>query len=757
MTSTTPTVTTRRGFMKVLGVAGGGLSVGFLLDGCAHVSGGQALGGAFHPNAWVTVGSDDKVIFFLDRAEMGQGILTSHVQMLCEEIEVAPDKVKVEFAPADYDAYGVQLTGGSTSTTSQYDVIRQAGATARELLKKAAARKWQVPPSEIVAVDGTLKHTKLGVLRYGDVAAAAANESVGDVPLKDPSAWKVIGQSLRRLDAAAKVDGSAVFGIDVNVPGMLTAVVIRPPVLRGKVARFDGTKAADAPGVLHVIQIPQGIAVVAHGYWAARKAAELVDVEWDHGAMESFTTAGLRSTHLELLKASNSDVKVATEKGDVDAGMKGAVKRVRSVYEVPFLAHATMEPMNATAYVEHDRARIWAPTQAPTIAKEVVARLTGLPHDKIDVVTTFMGGGFGRRALADFVAEAVEISKRVKAPVKVIWSREDDMHHGLYRPAAVSVIEGGIDASGNPVAWYHRMASQSLFAAFADMLGAMAPEMVPRPITDLLGAGVGKLFVEGHVVDPTAVEGASDQPYAVPNEKVEIAILDAGVPVFPWRSVGHSINGFVIESFIDELAHLAGQDPFAYRMALLDESAEGKRKKGVLAAAAKGINWHEKPAPGRFRGIAQHAAFGSFAAHAVELSIEDAAGKPALRVHRVVGAIDCGRAINPDLVRAQIQSGTIYGLSAALLHRVDFDGGRVRQSNFHDYPIMRMSEAPAIDVVIVDSSERPSGCGELGVPPIAPALGNAFFAATGVRLRRLPMKDDIELVLNGKKPNVVEV
>ncbi len=737
----------RRGFMKVAALAGGGLTVGFVLHGCRHVQGTQALGGAFSPNAWLRITPDDRVRFYVDNAEMGQGVATSHVQLLCEELELAPARVIVEFAPADEHAFGVQLTGGSTSTTSRFDVVRAAGATARELLRRAAARRWGVPLDEVRAADGALHHAGRASLRYGDVASAAAREScdADEVRLRDPKDWRVIGQSVPRVDGPAKVDGSARFGLDVRVEGMLTAVVVRPPVLHGRIARIvDDSKARAQPGVVGVVPIPQGVAVVADGYWHARKAAALLEVEWDHGKLGSFTSARLRETQKALLRDPAHHV---ASRGDVDGALGRAAKRLRAVYEVPYLAHATMEPMNATAHVEAHRCRVWAPTQAPTIVKSVAARLTGLPQDRVEVITTYLGGGFGRRALADFVAEAVELSRVVRAPVQVVWSREDDLRHGQFRPASMALLEGAVDEHGWPVAWLHRMTGQSIMAAFSNVLGALAPEAIPDAVMDLVGGAVGKLFIDGHVVDPLAVEGAGDHPYAIAHQRIELAMYESGIPVFPWRSVGHSINAFVVESFIDELAHLGGRDPLELRRALL---ADHPRHRGVLDAAAKAIGWGTPPPPGRFRGLAQHHCFGSWCAQAVEISVEGG-----LRVHRVACAIDCGRAVNPDLVAAQMESGVIFGLSAALLQRIDIDRGRVVQGNFHDYPLVRMGDAPEVETIIVPSEERPTGVGELAVPPLAPALANAVFAATGARLRRLPMGADVAAVLAGGAPEQI--
>ncbi|MEW5850173.1 MAG: xanthine dehydrogenase family protein molybdopterin-binding subunit [Myxococcota bacterium] len=741
--TTLDTPLSRRGFIKLVALTGGGFSLGFLVEGCAHLKGAQALGGAFHPNAWVRITPDNVITFFLDRAEMGQGILTSHVQLLCEELEVDPARVRVEFAPADREAFGIQLTGGSTSTTSQWDIIREAGATARELLKQAAARRWDVAISELRAENGVIIHPRAGRLTYGELASGAARETISEVKLKEPSAWKVIGQPQRRLDAPSKVNGTAEFSIDVRVPGMLYAVVLRPPALRGSLKGFDAEAAKRAPGVKAVMEIPHGVAVVADSTWRAKKAAALVQAAWNDGPMAGFSSEKLHAAHVDRVKKLGKNV---TTEGDASAALAKASKRVKGFYQLPFLAHACMEPMNCTAHVQEGRCDLWLGTQSVSITQEVAARITGLPHAAIHVHNTLMGGGFGRRSTGDYVAEAVEISQRVKAPVKVTWSREDDMRHAQYRPAGVALVEGGVDEKGMPVAWHHRMVTQSIATAFMDLAGTFAPEWVPRPLLDFLQSGGKRFLEEAHLTDPIVTEGSSP-PYALPNLKVEAAQQETGVPAFAWRSVGHSINAFVVESFLDELAHLGGQDPFELRRKLL---ANAPRHKAVLELCAEKIGWGTPPPAGRFRGIAQHSSFDSYCAHAVEISVDGG-----LRVHRVVSAVDVGHVVNPDLVAAQVESGIIFGLSAALKQRIELENGRVRQGNFHNFPLLRMHEAPQIETHIVSSREKPTGVGEIAVPPMAPALTNALFVATGHRFRRLPLEDDLALVLQGKKPEEV--
>lgn len=737
---------TRRGFLKIAAIAGGGLGVGILTEGCTHITATNKIGGGFNPNAWLRITPDNVVTFFCDKAEMGQGVMTSQAMLVAEELEYPVEQVRVEFAIADAEKYGFQLTGGSTSVTSEWDVVREAGAMARELLKAAAARRWGVNVSEVVAADGVVTHAASGQkATYGELATDASRERVAKPELKPQEQWKVIGKSITRLDAHAKVTGTAQFGIDVRVPGMLFAVVIRPPAVGGTVKSFESVKAEEAPGVLSVRQIPQGVAVVAKTSWQAKQAAKLVTVVWDHGSMGDFSSAKLSVAHAKALESPGKEVHAF---GDVDNALATAKKRIKVSYEVPFLSHACMEPQNCTASVTPKLVEIWAPTQSATIAQEVASRITGRPYAEVIVRPTFLGGGFGRRAGGDFVAEAVELSKAMRAPVQVIWSREDDMKHGQYRPQSLAVMEGGVDESGMPVAWSHRMSGQTLMAAFAGFMGALDPEEMPRPVMDYLSSAMGNAFIKGHVIDPTAIEGANDQPYDVPHRRVEFVQSENRVNVFPWRSVGHSIHAFSVESFIDELATLGGKDPFELRRTMLKDD---ERERKVLELVAEKSGWG-KPAPtGVFRGIAQHHSFGSFAAHVVEISLDGGPAGNDLRIRRVVSAIDCGIAVNPDLVKAQMESAVIYGMSAALKQRIDFENGAVLQSNFHDFPLMRINESPeVIEVYVMPSKERPTGVGEPGVPPIAPALANALFAATGERFRSLPIEPQLRTVLSKK-------
>lgn len=706
----------RRSFLKT-GMAGAaGLVIGFYLPGRFEALAASPAGSAAPAalNAWMRIGADDRVTILIDKSEMGQGILTALCMIAAEELECDWKKIRTEFAPASKEyfnpAFGMQGTGGSSSVRSSWDPMRKAGAAAREMLLEAAAQKWGVEKTDCRAENGVVLHeaTKRK-LTYGSLAEVAAKLPVPqDAPLKDPKQYRIIGKSTKRLDTPDKVNGRAEFGIDIRRPGMLYAVVARCPVFGGKVASFDATKAKAVPGVRNVIQISSGIAVVADNTWTAMQGRRALDVKWDEGANASVNSEGISKLFAE--RAAQPGVE-ARKEGDAEAAL-AAAKKIEAVYEVPFLSHATMEPQNCTADVRADRCDVWAPTQFQTISQGTAAKICSLKPEAVFIHTTFLGGGFGRRAGTDFVADAVETSKAVGAPVKVTWSREDDMQHDFYRPASYARMAGAVDADGWPVAWTTRIACPSIMNLW-----------FPGTIKNNL--------------DPTSVEGVENLPYTIPNILVDYQLTETGVPVGFWRSVGNSQNGFFSECFMDELAAEGKKDPYEFRRHLLGKAP---RHLGVLELAAQKAGW-DKPLPaGRFRGIAVLFAFQSYAAQVVEISVNRSAR--ALRVHRVVCAVDVGRVVNPANIEMQSESAIVYGLTAALHGAITISRGRVEQSNFNNYQMLRMDEMPVIEVHIVPSEEKPTGAGELSVPPVVPALCNAIFAATGKRVRRLPIRPD---------------
>ena len=702
---------TRREFLQAASVAGTGLVIGFHLPSRPRLGPVPAPADPFAPNAWLRIDANESVLILVDRSEMGQGVATALPMLVAEELEADWSNVRIEFAPADKayinPIFGMQGTGGSTSVRAAWTPLRKAGAAAREMLIAAAAQTWGVERSECRAERGAVVHpaTKRR-LTYGKLVAKAATLPVPqDVPLKDQKDWKILGTPAKRLDTPPKVDGTAQFGIDVKVPGMLVAVVARCPVFGGKVARFDATKAKAVPGVRHVAQISSGVAVVADGYWPAKKGRDALEITWDEGPNAAVTSASI--SQLLTQRAEQAGV-VARHDGDPDAGLSGAATKFDAAYELPFLAHATMEPMNCTAHVRADGVDIWAPTQFQTGAHELGAKIGGVAPEKVNVHTTYLGGGFGRRFELDFIQEALEASKAARAPVKVVWSREDDTQHDQYRPACVHQLRAGLDPSGQPVAWTHRI---------------VAPSIMARVFPQFVKNGL----------DGETVEGGVGMPYAVPNVHVDYLMTDTGIPVGFWRSVNNTFNAFVVESFIDELARAARKDPYEYRRDLL---AKAPRHLGVLNLAASKAGWSAPPPAGRSRGIAVWKSFESYVAEVAEISL---ARDGAVRVHRVVCAVDCGPVVNPDIVEAQMQGGIVYGLTAALWGEITIDKGRVKQSNFHDYRMLRMAEMPEVEVHIVPSTDTQGGVGEPGTPPIAPAVCNAIFAATGKRIRKLPI------------------
>jgi len=705
----TPTQVTRRAFLETAGAAGAGLVISFYLPSGLRFRSPTA--GPFAPNAWLRIGEDESVLVIVDRSEMGQGVTTALPMLLAEELEADWSRIRIEFAPADKaytnPMFGMQGTGGSTSVRAAYTPLRKAGAAARELLVAAAAQTWGVEKAECRAERGAVVHARSKRrLTYGKLVTKAATLGAPpDVPLKDPKDWKILGTRVRRLDTPPKVDGSAQFGIDVKVPGMLVAVVARSPVFGGKVTSFDAAKAKAVPGVRQVVQISSGVAVVADGYWPAKKGRDALAITWDEGPTASVSSATIAQLFGQRAEQAGA---VARHGGDPDGTLGSAPAKVDAVYDLPFLAHATMEPMNCTAHVRADGVDIWAPTQFQTGAQGFGAKIGGVTPDKVKVHTTYLGGGFGRRFELDFIQEALETSKAVGAPVKVIWSREDDIRNAQYRPANHHRMRAGLDANGQPVAWTHRI---------------VAPSIMARVFPDTVKNGL----------DEEAVEGGVGMPYAIPNVHVDYLLTDTGIPVGFWRSVNNSYNAFAVESFIDELSHAAKKDPYEYRRDLLGKAP---RHLGALNLAASKAGWGTAPPAGRARGIAVYKSFESYVAEVAEVSV---ASDGAVKVHRVVCAVDCGPVVNPSIVEAQMESAIVYGLTAALYGEIAIEGGRVKQSNFHDYQMLRLAEMPKVEVYIVPSTDAQGGVGEPGTPPIAPAVANAIFAATGKRIRKLPI------------------
>ena len=710
----------RRQFLKDSAGLMGGLVIGFYLP----IKSGRAFAAdappklIYPPNAFIRIAADDSITIVVNKSEMGQGVYTSLPMLIAEELEADWSRIRVESAPVaavyNHTGFGMQMTGGSSSIPSSWEQLRQVGASGRILLIRAAAQQWGVPEGECHAENSQVIHAGSGKkLSYGKLADAAAKLPLPDnVALKSPKDFKLIGKATKRLDTPAKINGSAQFGLDVYLPGMLTVLIARSPVFGGKVKRFDATEARKLPGVQGVYQVPTGIAVAASGFWPAKTARDLLEIEWDEGPGAALSTPKMRAEYLELTKQPGA---IARKDGDTVQGFKAAHKSISAEYEIPYLAHAAMEPLNVVVDLKPDHCSIWTGTQMQTMDHAMAAKTAGLKPEQVEIHTTFLGGGFGRRAnpRSDFVIEAVQVAMAVAQPVKVVWTREDDTRGGNYRPMWSDHIEAGIAKDGKPLAWKHTLVGQSIVADTSF-----------------------EAFMTHNGVDATSVEGAATLPYMIPNLQVELHSPKNAVPVQWWRSVGHSHTAFVVETMIDELAHLAGKDPVAYRLGILPADS---RYRGVLQLAAKNAGWGKKKLPaGHAYGVAVHKSFDSYVAEIAEVSLEN--GK--IRVHRVVAAVDCGMVINPDGVRQQIEGGIVYGLSAALHGAITLENGRVMQSNFHDYAPLRFSEMPRVEVHIVASGELPTGIGEPGTPPIAPAVANAVFTLTGKRLRRMPFDQE---------------
>jgi len=729
-TSTTPI--SRRRFLVRGAVAGTGLLIGVHFPAASLAAQenqrAKKKRGPSPFDAYIHVKPDGTISLIVAKSEMGQGIKTGLAMLLAEEAEVDFKSVSVEQAETRPEVYPHLGTGGSGSTQENFTPLRRAGATVRELMITAAAEKWNVPKKECKARKGSVLHEKSSRrASYGELVEAARRLPLPDeeqVELKDESDFELIGHATPRVDIPSKVNGSAVFGLDVRVPEMLFAVVARCPTFGGKQAHYDAAKAKAVPGVKDVFEIPAlgrdmftagGVVVVADSTWAAMKGREALEITWEHGAAVSESTGTL---HTALHTAAAKPGKRIRNEGNVDTVLPAAAKKVDATYEFPFLAHATMEPMNITVHARPGEAEVWAPTQSPDWVQQTVAKILSLPQQKVIVHTTFLGGGFGRRYTADYPAEAAQIAKVVRKPVQLVWSREDDMTHDFYRPAACHQMHGALDANGRPMAWSHTIASTSIHAYWG-------PPHNSKP-------------------EESEVGGAEQMPYAIPNVRLEYNAVASKVPPLWWRSVEHSFNGFAVECFIDELAAAAGKDPVEFRRGLLakpadwrpksDEDPDPARLRAVMELAAEKAGWNKPLPEGKGRGIATYHSFGSYIAEVAEVSV---AGRN-LKVDRMVAAIDCGQIVNPEAVRAQAESAIIYGLSAALKNEITVKDGAIVETNFDAYDPIRMNEAPPIEVYLTESKDDPGGMGEPALPPAAPAVANAIFAACGQRVRKLP-------------------
>lgn len=711
-------VPNRRSFIKLTGAAGGGLMLGLVpLSGAGGLGGpAVAAGKSLAPNPFLVIAPDNTVTVIVKHLDKGQGAATGLATLVAEELDAAWAQIRTVFAPADTAKYknlefGVQGVGGSNGLSNSFAQYREAGATARAMLVAAAAKAWRVPAADIAVKAGLLSHASGKSATFGEMAAAAAAESVPKrVTLKDPKDFVYIGKSFPRVDGASKSNGSAKFTIDQQFDGMLVAVIARPPLFGATVKSIDATAAEKIPGVVKVFPIPQGVAVVARSTWPALKARDALIVTWDESKAEKRGTADIVAAYKALLDQPATKVR---REGDAEAALGTAAKVVTMDFEFPYLAHAPMEPMNAVVRFDGTRAEVWTGSQLQTIDQATAAAVLGIKPENVTLNTVWAGGSFGRRAVPDghFVAEACAIAKAYgqPVPIKTIWTREDDIKGGYYRPLYLHRIKAGLDAGGAIVAWQHRIVGQSILSG--------------TPFEAMLKDGI----------DLSSVEGANTLPYAIPNFHLDLNTTKTGVPVLWWRSVGSTHTAHATEHMIDVLAREAGQDSVAFRLALL---AKHPRHAAVLKLAAEKAGWGQPLPAGRFRGIAVHESFKSYVAQVAEITL-----KPdgTFKVDRVVCAVDCGLAVNPDVVRAQMEGGIGFGLGAALMGAITLSGGRVEQDNFDSYQVLRISDMPAVDVHIVASAEAPTGVGEPGTPPILPAVANALLAATGVRTANLPM------------------
>jgi isoquinoline 1-oxidoreductase beta subunit len=715
----------RRSFLKITGLT---IAVSATPFGYDIINASAQKEGSFKPNAFFEITPDNRITMTVGPSEMGQGIHTGLGMIIADELEADWKRVRVSQGEARKEYFNpvmhVQVTVASASVRGLYEPLRKAGAAGRAMLVTAAAQTWKVPEEECTAFNGTVKHKKTNrSLTYGQLCLKAAKLEVPkDPPLKNESEFRYIGKPMPRLDIPEKVAGKAIYGLDVSVPDMLYGAIARPPAYGAKPASFDQNAAEAVKGVRKVVPTPHGIAVIAESLDTAWKGRDALKVQWDKGSHPDMNTDSIEKHYMEGL---DKPGKVAINIGDAKKAIDEASKKVEAIYFVPFVAHATMEPMNATAYVQSDRCDVWAPTQGQTATQMAVSTISGLPPEKVHIHTTFLGCGLGRRSDPDFVIDALIASKAVGKPVKVVWSREEDIKYDLYRASTSQRIQAGLDPQGRVTGWYHKVSCTSI-------LRFLRPEWMTKEGIDLFS-----LF---GILDPPDPKVYSRTPYEFPNWYVEQYLSDLPIPAAPWRSVQNAPNAFVVECFMDELAQAAGKDPVEFRMHLLSNNMRARR---VLQTVAEKAGWGKPVPKGKGRGIAQHPCFGSYVAQVADVSVNE--GNGTVKVDRIVAAVDCGPVVNPDSVKAQIEGAVVEGLSTTFKEKVEFANGGVKTANFDDYKIIRMSEIPEIEVHIVKSNEQIGGIGEPGVTPVAPAVVNAIFNATGARIRRLPLTPDVVL------------